>query len=229
MPQPTVFVEPVTALERPNQEEIMASRRGFLALSAVACGSALLMGAVPAQSMGYGDQRRLRFLEEAERLEKEFFGRAAQSGTADGLTEREANVLNLIAKQDAEHASWLLMAAQKFGVGTSSRTESGARESSRPALVYTFPASLYATRGAFYVNALSIKETVVGTYHNLLGEISDPKMVEAVAALAGVEGRHLAMLRDLTGEDPFVGFENTFTTAEASRRLRKFGFAAEII
>lgn len=227
MPNPTVFVGSECAAAPQEEQSILASRRGFLTLTAAACGSALLLGSLPAAAMGYNDQRRLRLLEEIERLEKEFFLRAAHSGTADGLSERESNTLNLIARQDSDHTMWLLMAAQKFGVGSSTRTEGGVKESSRPAVEYRFPSATFATRGSFFAAALFLKETAVGAYHGAVGELSDPKMVEAVASLAGVEGRHLAMLRELSGQDPFVDFEPIFSTAEIGRRLRRYNFNME--
>ena len=229
MSQQTVCVEPDVVFERPQSQDQSASRRGFLALSAAACGAALVLGAAPARAMEYGDQQLLRYLEEVERVQQEFFTRATLSGTADGLQEREANTINLIAHQDAEHVSWCVLASQKFGVGSTSRSGSATLESPRPATNYLFPAKTFERRASLYSLALSLKETAVAAYHGAVARADDPEIVQAIAALAGVEGRHLAMMRELAGQDPFVTYEVSLSPRQVANKLSAYGFNMEVL
>jgi len=229
MSQQTVCVEPDVVFERPQSPENSVARRGFLALTAAACGAALLVGASPARAMGHSDQQLLRYLEEVERLQQELFTRVSLSGTADGLSERESNTLAIIAKQDAEHVSWCLMAGQHFGVGTTSRSGSPNLESTRPATTYHFPAKSFEKRASLYALALAVKETAVGAYHGAVTRAESPEIIEAVASLAGVEGRHLAMMKELAGQDPFVPFEAALTPRQVADRLSGYGFNMEVL
>src|SRR5262245_49208353 len=114
MSEQTTLSQEVVAQETPQTG---MSRRGFVALSTAACGAAaLLFSNTPAHALGYSDASLLRYLEEVERVELDFFTRAALSGTADGLQERESNALNLLAKQDNEHAYWFKLARRQFGL-----------------------------------------------------------------------------------------------------------------
>ena len=229
MSQQTVCVEPDVVFERPQAEDKSASRRGFLALTAAACGAALILGAAPARAMNYGDQQLLRYLEEVERVQQEFFTRASLSGTSDGLAEREANTISMVAHQDAEHVSWCVLASQKFGVGATSRTGSSYMESTRPATTYSFPLKSFERRASLFLLALSLKETSVAAYHGAVARANDPEIVQAIASLAGVEGRHLAMMRELVGQDPFVTYEISLSPRQVASKLSGYGFNMEVL
>src|SRR5688500_6902046 len=77
-----------TAEESGVAESGVVDRRSFLGLGMAACGAALALLAAPAQGapglLEYSDRRALRFLEEVEALQADFFSRAAMSAAADG-------------------------------------------------------------------------------------------------------------------------------------------------
>lgn len=205
------------------------SRRAILGLSAAACGAALLYASSPARAASYEDRTALRFLEDIELFEAEFFRRVALSATVEGLSEREMNTFARVAQQDNEHALWFRIARRREGVGAFERHYSPTQSSSRPPQTYVFPPDAFSTRNGLYSVAIAIKETAVAAYHGQVGDTDDPKLVQAFAALAGVEGRHLAMLKELFGQDPLVGFENAITRRMATNKLTRYGFASETL
>jgi rubrerythrin len=226
MSEQTTLSQEVVAQETPQSG---MTRRGFVTLSAAACGAAaLLLNNAPARALGYSDAQLLRFLEEVERVELDFFTRAALSGTADGLQEREANALNLLAKQDNEHAYWFKLAREKFGLSAFDKPLEPNTPASRLAPSYKFSAESFKTRASLFSLALSLKETSVGAYYGVVARLDDPKVVQAVAALAGVEGRHLAVLRELSGQSPFVAYETSLDPSDVVGRLVKYGFSTEV-
>ena len=52
--------------------------------------------------------------------------------------------------------------------------------------------------------------------------------MQAIAALAGVQNRHLAMLNELAGKDPFVTYVEAMSLQDAGKALNKFGFGTEV-
>lgn len=222
----TTLPQVVVAQENP---ESGTTRRGFIALGAAACGAAaLLLNNTPAHALGYSDAELLRFLEEVEHLELDFFTRAALSGTADGLQERELYALAALSKQDNEHAYWFKLARQRFGLSAFDKPVEPNQPASRQAPTYKFPSQSFESRASLYTLALSIKETSVGAYYGVIARLKDPEIVQAVASLAGVEGRHLAVLRELSGQSPFVAYEAALDTGDVASRLTKYGFSAEV-
>ena len=205
------------------------SRRALLGLGAAACGAALLFTSAPAQAASYGDRNALRFLEDIELFQTEFFRRVTLSATIDGLDEREMNALARLAQQDNEHALWFRIARRRMGIGAFERHYSPTQSSSRPPKTFRFPPDAFANRNGLYSVAIAIKEASVAAYHGQVGEADDPKLVQAIAALAGVEGRHLAMLKELFGQDPLIGFENALSRREAAQKLARYGFASETL
>lgn len=209
--------------------ETAISRRAMLGLGAAVCCAALLLNAAPAQAASYGDRNALRFLEDIELFEAEFFRRVTLSATLDGLAEREMNAFARLAQQDNEHALWFKIARRRMGIGAFERHYSPTQSSSRPPKTYVFPPDAFSTRNGLYSVAIGIKETAVAAYHGQVGDADDAKLVQAIAALAGVEGRHLAMLKELSGQDPLIGFENAMSQREAAQKLARHGFVSETL
>ena len=223
MTQNPVF-EPENAPATPQ-----LSRRALLAVGAVA-GAALILPALPARAdFPYSDIVSMRFLEEIARLEADFFAKAANSTTADGLQEHEIGVLALIARQDAELVRWFRAARQSYGLSAYSTFYTPNLSASRPLPSYQFGAGSFNTRAGLYSTALGIKETAVGGFHGVVGEADSPKMIEAFAALAGVQGRHLAMLREMAGQNPLAAFEKSLSQRAVGEKFDKYGFNREVL
>lgn len=227
MSDQTALPQEVVALETSSG----VSRRNFFALSAAACGAAALLSRTETAqaAMHYNDAKMLRFLEEVERVELSFFNRAALSGTADGMQEREMYGLNGIAKQDNEHVYWFKLAREKFNVGALARNDEPNTPASQEIPTFKFPRSAFETRTGLYALAVSLKETSVGAYQGALQRIDDPTILQAVASLAGVESRHLALIRQLAGQPPFVAYEKALRPEDVRSRLLKYGFHSEVL
>jgi hypothetical protein len=217
------------ALPATAQQDVASpSRRTWLGLSVAACGAALLLRPTPALALGNSDVQALRFLEQLEALQADFFTRAALSGAGDGLEGRERDVFNLIANQDREHKAWYHLARQKFGVAQFGTLYTPNASQSRPAQIFTFPATMFATRTSLFPAAQEIKDLAVAAYHGLVGQTSNGDITQAIAALAGIEGRHAAALREISGRTPLPeAFEPALSPQIAMRRLEKYGFRGE--
>lgn len=205
------------------------SRRTLLAAGAVAA-AILALPALPARAdFAYGDVKTLRFLEEIARLQADFFQKAAISAPADALPERESNALNLLARQDSEVMRWFAAARGKYGVSAFDGPTTLNQASSRPLPNYRFNGETFKNRDTVLTRALEIKTLAVGAFHGAVGEATDPKLVQAFAALGGVQGRHLALLNDIAGQPPFTPFEAALSVAEVATKLAPYGFNSEVI
>lgn len=205
------------------------SRRRVLSAGAVAGAALLLLGRRPAHALGGSESTSLRFLEEVERLQADFFTRVALSPTGEGLTERGASTLANIARQDSEQARWFKMARGKYGVTAFDRFYSLNQASSRPPTFYRFNSNDMATGAGLYTLAIRIKETAVGAFHGVVSEGGSPELTQAVAALAGVQNRHLAMLSEDAGRAPFAAFVPALSQQEVVGRLSRYGFNTEVL
>lgn len=205
------------------------SRRAVLAAGAVAA-VALALPAFPARAdFAYGDVKTLRTLEEITRLQADFFLRAAMSTPAEALAERESNLLSLLARQDAEVVRWFGAARGKYGVSAFDGPSTLNQASSRPVASYRFPLEALEKRDSMLALATEIKTLAVGAFHGAVGAARDPKLVQAFAALGGVQGRHLAMLNEIAGQPPFTPFEAALSPVEAATKLAAYGFNAEVL
>lgn len=205
------------------------SRRDFLVLGALA-GAALLLPSLPASAaFGYGDTRHLRFLEELQNLQADFFTKAALSATNDGLSEREMNIFNLIAKQDAEQARWFAKARQRYGIAAFDKSYTSNLSVSRVTPEYHYPRNTFQTRAEMFARAIEIKETAVGAFHGVVIRASDDKIVESVASLAGVQNRHLAALKELSGQNPLTAYVEATTPRAAANKLTAYKFKSEAL
>ncbi len=204
------------------------SRRTALAAGALVA-VAIALPTLPARAdFAYGDLKTLRFLEEIAHLEADFFLKVSMAASAEALPESERNALNLMAREDDEMARWFSVARDKYGISAFDGPSTFNQASSRPIPSYHFPLLSFESRDAILKRALEIKGLAVGSFHNAVGAAKDPKLVEAFAALGGVQGRHLAMLSELAGQSPFVPFEATASVNEVARKFAPYGFNMEV-
>ena len=205
------------------------SRRTLLTLGALA-GAALVLPSLPASAaVAYGDAQSMRFLEEIARIEADFFNRAALSAPADGLSERELNSFSLISRQDAELVRWFKGARRRSGLSAYSSFYTPNQSSSRPMPSYRFGADAFSNRNGLFSMAISLKETAVGAFHGVVGSAHSPELIQAFAALAGVQGRQLAVLRELAGRDPLVAYETSLSRNAVINNLEVYGFNREVL
>ncbi len=231
-PQIELSVEDAT-LHSDSRPATAFSRRALLGFGALV-GAALALPALPARadlgySFGYSDLKALRALEELSRLEADFFAKTAISAPIDGLPEREMSAFYLIARQDSELMRWFGAARDRYGIRAFDDFTSLNQAASRPMPEYHFGASTSGTRAELFTRALEVKSIAVSAFHGAVGAARDPKLVQAFAALAGVQGRHLAMLQELNGKTPFVAFESAMSLRDAATKLARYGFNAEAL
>lgn len=201
------------------------TRRNFLALGAVAGAAALILPALPARARDANLQdlaTELRFLEAVQYFQGQFFSRALQSGSIDGLSPANGKAILSIANQDNEQARWInAVRAQRGFVSYSGAAPASLTEPNFAV------GGAYGSREKFFDSGLAIKTAAVGAFHGIVGKGGGADMVQAVAALAGVQNRHLAMLREMNGADPFDTYVKGISMQEASVTLAKYGFDTE--
>jgi len=185
------------------------ARRQFFAL-ATAVGGVALASAIyhPAQAdivaklgkIFYLDPTVLNFAFAIEELEADFFNRATRSGGYNQLSAEQRSVFGLIGAQDQAHKDLLESLRGEFQAKDAGTFETyNASESRRPRLFH-YPA--LGTRDEVLKTALDIKENALFTYHGAASLLGNKKLLGTAVAIAGVEGRHVAALRQLMGMDP---------------------------
>ncbi len=216
----TESTDPLTSISTPDFPAALDStRRHFLALGAVAGAAAILLPALPARALDAGLGAQLKFLEATQYFSSQFFSRALQSGSIDGISPAQGKALLTIANQDNEQARWI----------NAVRTQRGlmpARPNAPASLTepnFTV-AGAYGNRAKFFDSALAIKTASVGAFHGIVGMGGQAELIQAVAALAGVQNRHLATLREMTGTDPFDTYVEGVSMRDTSKTLVKYGF-----
>lgn len=214
----------------PTDSDFLLSRRAVLAAGALTA-LALSLPALPARAaeINYSDTKALRFLQELTRLQSDFSLRAALSSPAAALPTRETDALNLIARQDNEVMRWFAAARGKYGVSAFAGPSTLNQASSRPLPQSRFNAGTFTNREQIFARALEIKGLTVGAIHGAVGAAKDPQLVQALAAIGGVQGRHLAMLSELAGQPAFVAFETPLSMREVAGKLAPYGFNTEVI
>lgn len=208
------------------------SRRNFLGLGAAAAVGVVAMSASPAQAdilrgikgFIYLDPLVMNFAFEMEDLLQDFFTRAAVSEAYEKLSPREQSAIALIAREDREHYDAIKKLRAKTGNKGAGHFETpNASNTLRPGF-FRFPGNAFKTRAGMMETALDIKETALFAYHGAVDLVAKDTLMLAVA-IAGVEGRHLAVLRELNGLDPFPSsFEGSLQSGKAGKRLSKYGF-----
>lgn len=204
--------------------ETAISRRGALLLGALAGAAALTLPRLPARALDLGTPSNLKFLENAQYLQNQFFSSALISTALNDLTPRDTVAIDTIAREDGEQARWFRLARARGGVLASVGTQAA----SLTAPTFTINAANYANRAKFFDSAIALKTASVGAYHGIVGAGGPSEIVQAIAALAGVQNRHLAMLKELAGQDPFVTYVEAMPIQAAGNALGKFGFGTEI-
>jgi len=223
---------PTASPHQANSNEVVSPTRRAALLFGAALPVLLLAPrtAHAEADFGLGEMRALQFLEELETLQAEFFTRATASAAFTGMEERERDIFSTVARQDREHSEWFVLARRKYHLPQHSRPFASNLASSRPMTLWTFPLDAFANRAALFPVAAQIKDTAVGVYHHFAGNVGDAEVAQALASLAGVEGRHSAALHEIAGTDPFMGVVEPVITAQvAARRLNRFGFRGEAI
>lgn len=216
-----------------TDEVAMPSRRTALLLGAAIPAGLLLARAGAARadaSFGHSEVRAVQYLEELEALQADFFGRVIASAAFDGMEGRERDVFSSIANHDREHNQWFKLARRKYGLAEHSRSYTPNFSQSRSATLYTFPLDAFNTRPRLLPVAMQIKDTAVGVYHAFVGYVGDGDVAQALAALAGIEGRHAAALHEISGTASLPSaMEAVITPETAARTLDRYGFRGEAI
>ena len=196
-----------------------STRRNFLALGAVAGAAAVILPALPARALDSGLAAQLKFLESTQYFSSQFFSRALQSGSIDGLSPVEGKALLNIANQDNEQARWIGAVRTQRGLMPARPNAPGSLTEPNFAV-----SGAYGDRAKFFDSALAIKMATVGAFHGIVGKGGTADMIQAIASLAGVQNRHLAMLREIANVDPFDTYVQGISIRDASRTLGKYGF-----
>jgi len=222
----------------PEASEVaLPGRRRLIAVGAAAGAAGLLLGNSPiGPTPGHADLVRslrnflhldpivMNFAFEMEELQKEFFHSAILGSAYDGLQGREKNAFNLMAREDMEHFE----AIKKLRARTSNKNSGGFEtsnaSSSRRPRFFNFPKDAFNNRAKMFATALDIKETSLFAYHGVVDLVHKDHLMLA-AAIAGVEGRHVALLRELNGMDPIPSaFEGSLGAQSAGKHLSRYGF-----
>jgi len=207
------------------------ARRQFFAL-ATAVGGVALAGALykPAQadivaSLGkifYLDPTVLNFAFAIEELEADFFARSFRTKGYQSLSGAERAAFSIFANQDESHRSLLESLRLPFNAKNAGTFETLNTSSSRAPRQFYYPP--VDTREDLLKVALDIKENALFTYHGAVGLVKSKQLLSVAASIAGVEGRHVAILRDLMGLDPVPApFEGAITAQVAGRKFAPYG------
>lgn len=214
------------------------SRRGFLVRSLcaggiLAAGTVLTPGKAQADILDFLnklydlDPVVLNFAHEMEELQAQFFERASSSRTMDKLEPAQRNVIYAVAAQDRAHFEALDtltgMAATRNGGAARTQHASVTRRPRR----FSFGKS-FESPEMLMSSAVELKEMCVSAYHGAVHLIGDDLLTPA-AAIAGVDGRHLAVLREISGLDPVpFSFENQVSANTIGNKLSRYGFKGGI-
>ena len=218
--------------EEVETSDLGSSRRNFLGLGLAAGAAVLTFGASAGQAdvlrsvkgLIYLDPLVVNFAFELEDLCKQFFQRASTSSAIDSLSPREKNAIYLIAREDQEHYDAIKKLRSRNGYkGAGGLETTNAANTLQPGF-FKFPGNAFKTRDGLMSTALDIKETALFAYHGAVDLVAKDTLKSAVA-IAGVEGRHLAVLRELCGIDPVPSpFEGALSPDAVGRRLKKYNF-----
>ena len=212
--------------------EMSSTRRQLIAMATLACGATVAASMFkPARAdlvakigkLFYLDSIVLNFAFEMEELEKDLYTRIASSSGYGFLTGQERNLIATFAQQDSEHFRILNAARDAFDyqdAGTSETPNTFA--SRRPR---TFKYGKLNSREDVLNTVLDLKETVLFGYHGAVGIVRSKELLSAAAAIAGVEGRHAAVLRQAIGLEPVpAAFEGAYAAQHTGYKLGKYGF-----
>ncbi len=204
------------------------ARRHLLALG-TALGGAAFAGALfnPARAdlvaavgkIFYLDPIVLNFALELEELESDFFSRVTTAAGFGELDEKQQNIIFNIATQDKAHF-------EKLGSIRSLRGDRAARSNQASSTIPKFfRYGNLSSKDEVLKAALDLKENALFAYHGAVGLLKDGSLLTAAASIAGVEGRHAAVLRESMGLDPVPApFEGALEAQVSGRKLARYGF-----
>lgn len=221
-----------SVLDAPQAGASGLSRRSLLGLGGAVAASTLLAGGVRADILDTLrgvldlDPIVLNFAHELEELQSEFFRRLTLSPAYESMEARERSVISAIAMQDKAHFDIFEALRGKLGARPGGHFESPNASYSRRPRVFRFPSSAFGTRTGALTEAVAIKENAVAAHHGAVDLLRGKKALLAPAvAVAGVDGRHLAVLRELAGLDPVpASYELQVSPQIVGQRLGKYGF-----
>ncbi len=228
-----IQVNPTDTRMRSDEAAPSAARRQFFAVGAGAAGALMLNAAMPAHADIVSALGKILYLEpivvnfalEMEELECDFFNKAIISPAYAHFDEYEQNAFNLIAQEDEQHVCSLKELRDKLGdkSGNSfSETRNMSHTFETPA--FTYPGGTFHSRGDLLNTAVRIKESAVFAYHGAVPLVGH-HVLAAAAAIAGVEGRHAAVLRLMNGMDPVPSpFETAVSAQKIGFDLGEYGF-----
>jgi len=165
----------------------------------------------------------INFAFELEELQVDFFERAALSRGFGELSSRAQSTFNLIGMQDREQFEALAKLRAKLGVKSADRFEQPNASASRRPRSFNF-GDAFDSRDSLMKTAIEIKGLAVASYHGSVNLVDRGNLTLA-AAIAGTDGRHLSVLRELAGLDPVpTSFEEAISPQDTGRMLGKYGF-----
>ena len=209
-----------------------STRRQLIAMATLTCGATVAASMFnPARAdlvakigkLFYLDSIVLNFAFEMEELQTDLYTRLSSSRGYGFLSGEERNLISTFAQQDGEHYEVLNAARDAFGykdAGTSETLNTFASRKPR-----TFRYGKLSTREDVLNTALDVKETVLFGYHGAVGIVRSKELLKVAAAIAGVEGRHAAVLRQVVGLKPSTApFEGAYDAQTTGYKLAKYGF-----
>jgi hypothetical protein len=209
------------------------ARRRLLGMGVLG-GAALATGVLSAKPANAGlldvldrfldlDPIVINFAYRMEELQCDFFTRAAYSKGFGQMSARERSAINLIAMQDREQFEALGAVRQKLGIKNYNHYDQPNASASPSPRNFTF-GNAFNSRTDLLNTAIEIKGLAVASYHGAVNLIDRGNLTLA-AAIAGTDGRHLSVLRELAGMDPVPSsFEEAKSPQETGRLLSKYGF-----
>jgi rubrerythrin len=187
------------------------TRGAFIARSVLAAGAvygASAAGALAHQQHGAfsgGDVGILNFALTLEKIEADFYKQALAVRT---LRPGTRELIESIAKNEGEHVQSL----------TQSITQLGGKPD--PAPQTKFPP--FDDEAGVLRVAIELEDTFVGAYNGAATQIQSADILQAVASIAQVEGRHAGALRELAGEFPTLGaFDKVMSGEQADEAVHE--------
>lgn len=212
------------------------TRRQLLTMATATCGVTIASALFnPARAdlvakigkLFYLDSIVLNFAFEMEELQRDLYSRMTRSKGYGLLDGKEQNLIALFANQDAEHYQVLNAARDAFGYKDGGESETLNTFASRRPRMFQYPS--LSSREDVLNTALDVKETVLFGYHGAVGIVRNKKLLSTAAAIAGVEGRHAAVLRMAVGLPPSTApFEGAYDAQHTGYKLAKYGFKGGI-
>ncbi len=137
---------------------------------------------------GSGDVDILNYILTLEYLEADFYNRGLDANVLSG---RDLELIEPIAAHEKQHVALISSTIQDLG----------ADPIEKPQLHY--PSGTFSGRDKFLRTGHRIETLQVKAYYGQVTYVKGSKLLGAAASIAGTESRHVAILADLTGVNPF--------------------------